>query len=75
MRIAREGRPFIAVAWALVVGVAFLWWPLGVLLAIVATWVIAFFRDPIRPGPRGERYVVAAGEGHVVHVVETDEPM
>jgi len=75
VRIAREGRPFIAVAWALVVGVAFLWWPLSVLLAIVGIWVIAFFRDPIRPGPRGERYVVAAGEGHVVHVIETDEPM
>ena len=75
MRIAREGWPFIAGAWILTLGAALLWWPLGVLLAIVAIWVIAFFRDPIRPGPRGERYVVAAGEGHVVHVIETDEPM
>lgn len=56
-------------------GAVFLWWPLAVLLAILATWVVAFFRDPIRPGPRGERYVVAAAEGHVVHVIETDEPM
>jgi phosphatidylserine decarboxylase len=75
VRIAREGWPFIAVAWALVVGAALLWWPLAVVVGIVAIWVVAFFRDPIRPGPRGDRYVIAAAEGHVVHVIETDEPM
>ena len=75
MRIAREGWPFIAAAWALVVGAALLWWPLAALLAVVALWVVAFFRDPIRPGPRGERYILAAAEGHVVHVTEIDEPM
>ena len=75
MRIAREGWPFIAIAWAVVLGAAFLWWPLAVILAMLAVWVVAFFRDPIRPGPRGERYVLAAAEGHVVHVIETDEPM
>ena len=75
MRIAREGWPFIAGAWILTFGAALLWWPLAVILAMPAVWVVAFFRDPIRPGPRGERYVVAAAEGHVVHVIETDEPM
>ena len=75
MRIAREGWPFIAVAWAITVLAGWLWLPVGILLAIVAIWVVAFFRDPIRPGPRGDRYVIAAGEGHVVHVIETDEPM
>jgi len=75
VRIAREGWPFIAGAWILTLAAAFLWWPLAVILAIVAIWVVAFFRDPVRPGPRGERYVVAAAEGHVVHVIETDESM
>lgn len=75
MRVAREGWPFISIAWAVVLGTAFLWWPLAIILAMLAVWVVAFFRDPIRPGPRGERYVVAAAEGHVVHVIETDEPM
>lgn len=75
MRIAREGWPFIAAAWILTVGAALLWWPLAVVLGIIAIWVVAFFRDPIRPGPRGERYVLAAAEGHVVHVTEVDEPM
>ena len=75
MRIAREGRPFIAIALLLTAAAAFLWWPAAIILAILAVWVAAFFRDPIRPGLRGDRFVVAAAEGHVVHVIETDEPM
>jgi phosphatidylserine decarboxylase len=75
VRIAREGWPFIAAAWFITGVVAWFWWPLAVPLAIVAVWVIAFFRDPIRPGPRGDRYVVAAAEGHVVHLTEVEEPM
>ena len=82
MRIAPEGWPFIAIAWLLVAGAAYLanrcgglWWMIPGVLAIVAIWVVAFFRDPIRPGPRGDRYVVAAAEGHVVHVTEIEEPM
>src|SRR5439155_3274835 len=54
---------------------ASLWWPVAILLGILAVWVVAFFRDPLRAGPRGERYVLAAAEGHVVHVIETEEPM
>ena len=74
MRVAREGWPFIAIAWALTVAAAFWWWPIAAVLAVLAIWVVAFFRDPIRAGPRGERYVLAAAEGHVVHVVEIEEP-
>lgn len=75
MRIAREGWPFIAAAWVTTLAAAFLWWPAAIVLGIVAVWVVAFFRDPIRPGPRGERYVLAAAEGRVVHVTELEEPM
>ncbi len=75
MRIAREGWPFIAAAWVVTLAAAFLWWPAAIVVGIVAVWVVAFFRDPIRPGPRGERYVLAAAEGHVVHVTELEEPM
>lgn len=74
MRVAREGWPFIAIAWGLTVAAAFWWWPIAAVLAVLAIWVVAFFRDPLRAGPRGERYVLAAAEGHVVHVVEIEEP-
>ena len=82
MRIASEGWPFIAVAWAITIVTVFFarrWggatWMIPGVLGVLAIWVVAFFRDPIRPGPRGERYVLAAAEGHVVHVTEVDEPM
>ena len=82
MRIAREGWPFIGIAWLIAIAAALLvarrggpLWAVPGVLAVLAGWVVAFFRDPIRPGPRGERYVLAAAEGHVVHVTEIDEPM
>jgi phosphatidylserine decarboxylase len=82
VRIAPEGWIFIAIAWTLTTVVALIaarwggaWWVLTGVMALLAIWVVAFFRDPIRPGPRGERYVVAAAEGKVVLVTEVDEPM
>lgn len=83
MRIAPEGWPFIALAWAIAVGLglaAWRWWGGGWswaapgLWGMVALWVVAFFRDPARPGPRGERYVLAPAEGRIVGIAEVDEP-
>lgn len=84
MRIAPEGWPFIAIAWTLAFGSALLaartgsgapWWVVSGILAVLAVWVVAFFRDPIRPGPRGPQYVIAAAEGKVLLITEVDEPM
>jgi phosphatidylserine decarboxylase len=84
VRIAPEGWPFIGIAWLLVAAAAYLanrwgggglWWTVPAVVAILAIWVVAFFRDPIRSGPRGDQYVLAAAEGHVVHVTEIEEPM
>ena len=64
MRIAPEGWPFIAVA----LGDRWRCWPCfdlwvvrRVALALVAIWVIAFFRDPVRDGPAGRRAGHRAG--------------
>ncbi|HMV32281.1 MAG TPA: phosphatidylserine decarboxylase family protein [Gemmatimonadales bacterium] len=75
MRVAPEGWPFILAFWALELALyafaplwaALLWLP-------VAVWVIAFFRDPVREGPRGEQLVIAPADGVVVSVVTVDEP-
>jgi phosphatidylserine decarboxylase len=75
MRIAPEGWPFIAVA-LLVAGLLAgfrLWVPFGVWL-VLTLWVIAFFRDPVRHGPRGERLVLAPADGKVVSVIPLAEP-
>ncbi|HEV7365180.1 MAG TPA: phosphatidylserine decarboxylase family protein [Gemmatimonadales bacterium] len=82
IRIAPEGRRFIVGAW--VIAVAFLlaairvatpgWWVAAVLWLALAIWVVAFFRDPVRAGQRGDRLILAPADGKVVSVIETDEP-
>jgi phosphatidylserine decarboxylase len=82
IRTAPEGRWFIAGAWliALALLLAALrlatpgWWLAAVLCLALAVWVVAFFRDPMRTGQRGECLLLAPADGKVVSVVETDEP-
>ena len=82
MSVAREGMPFILIAAAVVVGafaVALLRrsWPLWVaafLFLVIAAWMVYFFRDPERTGPRGDRLVIAPADGRVVMITEVDEP-
>ena len=82
MNFAREGLSFIigsAVIAAAVILVAVTkrsWpiWVLGFALMVVAIWVASFFRDPERPGERGERIVISPADGKVVLVTEVDEP-
>ncbi len=75
MRVAPEGRPFIVVAWVIagMLAVFTPWWAAALWLPI-AVWVIAFFRDPVREGPRGDNLVIAPADGLVVSIVTMDEP-
>lgn len=75
MRVAKEGLPFIAIAWV-VLGVL-LWFHLWIVAALwlpIAVWVIAFFRDPLRDGPRGDELILAPADGKVVGIIPIDEP-
>jgi phosphatidylserine decarboxylase len=75
MRIAPEGWPFIIAALVACAALAFfrLWLPLAV-WGVLTVWVVAFFRDPARPGPRGDRLVIAPADGKVVSVIPIEEP-
>jgi phosphatidylserine decarboxylase len=79
--MAPEGWPFIAIGWGLAAlgGWAALrwsgwWWALEVVILVLALWLLVFFRNPERAGPRGDRYVIAPADGKIVSTVETDEP-
>jgi phosphatidylserine decarboxylase len=81
MRIAREGWPFLILGWALVGlgawatrAAAWLWGP-EVLVTLLALWLVIFFRDPERAGPRGETLIIAPADGRIVDVSEVDEPL
>ena len=82
MRMAPEGWPFVKVALALDAALLLVWysWP-GWSLALVGAgvlltlWVAAFFRDPKRPGPRGDNLVLAPADGRVCSIAQVDEPM
>ena len=82
MSIAREGLVFVAIAAALTAGGFWLalsrrsWglWLLAFVLLVVALWVVYFFRDPERTGPRGDRFVVSPADGRVVMITEVEEP-
>lgn len=75
MRIAPEGWPFIIFAGLVLVllGNFRFWIPFAIWLPLTV-WVVAFFRDPVREGPRGERLVLAPADGKVVAVAPVEEP-
>ena len=82
MKLAPEGWPFLVVGWGLAaLGVwgAARWggwvWALAGVLTLLAIWLLVFFRDPARPGPRGEHLVIAPADGKIVGIVDADEPM
>ena len=74
IRVAPEGKPFIAGAFVIlaVLAVVVHWWAL--LWLPLAVWVVAFFRDPPRDGERGPDLAIAPADGLVVDVREIEEP-
>jgi len=79
---AREGLAFIVVAAIVSLATYALalerrsWplWLLAFLLTVITLWIAYFFRDPERPGQRGDRLVISPADGRVVMVSQVDEP-
>jgi phosphatidylserine decarboxylase len=81
VRLAPEGRPFVAAAMVVLLMVGALaitrggpWRVAALVWLPVAIWVPAFFRDPVRAGPRDPRLILAPADGRVVAVAEVEEP-
>jgi phosphatidylserine decarboxylase len=70
-----EGRKFVVIAAAITLATYFLISHfLGWLLVMVTIWVAAFFRDPIRTTPRGDRLIVAPADGLITMIVRVPPP-
>jgi phosphatidylserine decarboxylase len=74
MKLAPEGRPFTLGAVLVFALLALVDWRWAVAWVPVLLWVVAFFRDPEREGPRGHDLILAPADGKVVSVREIDEP-
>lgn len=79
---AREGYPFILGAAALAAVLFTLalrqrsWglWLAAFIVLILALWVAWFFRNPERPGDRGDAVAISPADGRVVLITNIDEP-
>jgi phosphatidylserine decarboxylase len=73
--IAREGWPFLAVAFAVAVALsaAGLWIP-AVLAWAAVLFILQFFRDPPRVVPRGPNAVLSPADGRIVSVERARDP-
>lgn len=70
-----EGRKFAVIAGAItVLAFALHWGPLAWLLAGITLWVAAFFRDPVRTTPRGDKLVVAPADGLITMIARVGPP-
>jgi phosphatidylserine decarboxylase len=82
MRLAPEGWPFVWIALLAMGLLAVIWYAFGSWTAvlpalglIITAWLLVFFRDPVREGPRGERLVISPADGKVVSIARVEEPM
>jgi phosphatidylserine decarboxylase len=73
--IAREGWPFVAVAFALAVVLTWLgWWVLAILAWLLFAFILQFFRDPGRPVPPQTNAVLSPADGRIVRVERVRDP-
>jgi phosphatidylserine decarboxylase len=73
--LAKEGWPFIAIAFMLAVFASFFFptW-LAVVCWLALAFIVQFFRDPPRPVPADEAAVLSPADGRVVKVAQARDP-
>jgi phosphatidylserine decarboxylase len=72
--MVREGIPFVLLPVAIAAAFGFFgWWPVAVLFAAIALFMLYFFRDPARVIPANERIIVSAADGRVTRVEDRDD--
>ena len=70
-----EGRKYVVIAAAITFAVYLLVSHfLGWLLAGATIWVAAFFRDPVRTTPAGDKFIVAPADGLITMIAKVPPP-
>jgi phosphatidylserine decarboxylase len=70
-----EGRKYAVGVGAVTVFAFLLHWELiGWLLVGLTIWVAAFFRDPVRTTPRGDKLIVAPADGLITMIAKVPPP-
>lgn len=73
--IAREGWLYIAIAFAIAIGIhLFLGWSWAILFWVIAFFVLQFFRDPPREVPSNLNAILAPADGRIVAVETIQDP-
>ena len=71
-----EGRKFVVGAGFIALMAYWIAGPfLGMALIGLTLWVAAFFRDPIRATPRGDKWIIAPADGLVTMIVKVPPPL
>jgi len=67
--MVREGIPFVLIPVLIAAAFGLVgWWPVAVVFALVAAFMLYFFRDPHRVVPEGEGLIVSAADGRVTRI-------
>ena len=72
--IAREGWPFLAIAFALAIIVSLFSFAWSILFWVIALFVLQFFRDPARTVPSQANAVISPADGRIVVVEKAQDP-
>lgn len=72
--IAREGWPFLAIAFAIALAVSSFSFGWSIPFWIIALFVLQFFRDPARVIPTQANAILSPADGRIVVVEKTQDP-
>lgn len=72
--MVRDGIPFVLIP-ALIAALfgVFQIWPLALLFALLAGFMLYFFRDPVRTVPTGNGLIVSSADGRVTRIENRDD--
>lgn len=72
--MVNEGIPFVAIPFILaIIFGALLYWPVALAFALLAGFMLYFFRDPKREVPAGDGLIISSADGRVTRIESTDD--